>query len=117
MSGCEASRLPPNENNILTGLITYKDILRVVSYPNANKDPLGRLRVGAAIGVTADMMERLGALIVVDVDVVTIDTAHGHSKNVIQSVNRIKKKSNYIQLIAGNVATEEGAKALIDALR
>ena len=104
-----------NENNILTGLITYKDILRVVSYPNANKDSLGRLRVGAAIGVTADMLERLGALVDVDVDVVTIDTAHGHSKGVLEAVKKAKQVFSGIDIIAGNVATYEGAKALIDA--
>ena len=104
-----------NENNILTGLITYKDILRVVSYPNANKDSLGRLRVGAAIGVTADMLERLGALVDVDVDVVTIDTAHGHSKGVLEAVKKAKQAFSGIDIIAGNVATYEGAKALIDA--
>ena len=104
-----------NKNNILTGLITYKDILRVVSYPNANKDPLGRLRVGAAIGVTADMMERLGALIEVDVDVITIDTAHGHSRGVIEAVRMAKQGFPDVDIVAGNVATYEGAKALIEA--
>jgi IMP dehydrogenase len=104
-----------NAKNILTGLITYKDILRVVSYPNANKDPLGRLRVGAAIGVTSDMMERLGALIKVDVDVITIDTAHGHSKGVLEAVKMAKQNFPDIDIVAGNVATYEGAKALIEA--
>ena len=104
-----------NESNKLVGLITYKDILRVVSYPNANKDSLGRLMVGAAVGVTGDMKERIEALVKVGVDVVTIDTAHGHSKGVMNALSEAKKQFPKLDIIAGNVATYEGAKALIEA--
>lgn len=104
-----------NERNTLVGLITYKDILRVVSYPNANKDSIGRLMVGAAVGVTGDMLERIDALVNVNVDVVTIDTAHGHSKGVIAALKEAKKKYNNLDIVAGNVATYDGAKALMNA--
>ena len=99
----------------LTGLITVKDIQKNEDYPNACKDKNGRLRVGAAIGVSSDFMERAKALSNVDVDVVVIDTAHGHSKSVINSVNLLKKNIPQLSIIAGNVATGEGTKALIDA--
>ena len=97
------------------GLITVKDIEKARKFPNACKDDKGRLRVAAAVDIGEKGLERSDALIDFDTDVLIIDTAHGHSKNVIQSVNKIKKKSNYVQLIAGNVGTEEGAQALIDA--
>jgi IMP dehydrogenase len=96
----------------LVGLITMRDIDKLHQFPNACKDRRGRLRVGAATGVKD--FERVEALIKADVDVVVVDTAHGHSKNVIETVKQIKKQWN-IQVIAGNVATAEGAKDLIDA--
>lgn len=96
----------------LTGLITYKDILKNKDRPNACKDEFGRLRVGAAVGVTADMEERIGALKNAGVDVVSIDTAHGHSRGVIDSAKRMKKAFPDLDLIVGNVATAEAAKAL-----
>ncbi len=99
----------------LKGLITYRDILKKKDRPMACKDEFGRLRVGAAVGATADVMERIEALVKAGVDVVSIDTAHGHSKNVIQAVKDIKKKFKNLQLIAGNVATGEAAKALAEA--
>jgi len=104
-----------NKDYKCVGLITVKDIEKARKFPNACKDNKGRLRVAAAVDIGEKGLERSEALIDSGTDVLIVDTAHGHSKNVIQSVNRIKKKSNYIQLIAGNVATEEGAKALIDA--
>jgi IMP dehydrogenase len=99
----------------LKGLITYRDILKKKDRPMACKDEFGRLRVGAAVGATADVMDRIEALVKAGVDVVSIDTAHGHSKNVIQAVRDIKRKFKNLQLIAGNVATGEAAKALADA--
>jgi len=99
----------------LTGLITIKDIEKIKKYPNACKDNLGRLKVGAAIGVGPDMMERAEALLKADSDVILIDTSHGHSKNVIDAVKQLKATFKDIDLIAGNVATEEGAHALIKA--
>lgn len=99
----------------LTGLITYKDILKKKNKPNACKDHLGRLRVGAAIGVTADMMDRVEALVKAGVDVISIDTAHGHSKGVITALKNVKKKYKDIDVIVGNVASKAGAKALADA--
>ncbi len=99
----------------LIGLITYKDIMRVFDYPNACKDTLGRLVVGAALGVSADLHERLDALINVSVDVVVIDTAHGHSRGVLNAVRDVKTRYPNLQVIAGNVATGEGALALANA--
>jgi IMP dehydrogenase len=99
----------------LKGLITYRDILKRKDRPMACKDEFGRLRVGAAVGATADVMDRIEALVKAGVDVVSIDTAHGHSKNVIQAVRDIKKRFKTLQLIAGNVATGEAAKALAEA--
>ena len=96
------------------GLITVKDIEKARKYPNACKDTKGRLRVAAAVDAGEKGIERAEGLIDVDTDVIIIDTAHGHSKNVIDTVKKIKKKSNYIQVIAGNIATKEGAKSLID---
>ena len=104
-----------NKDYKCVGLITVKDIEKARKFPNACKDNKGRLRVAAAVDIGEKGLERSEALIDSDTDVLIVDTAHGHSKNVIQSVNRIKKKSNYVQLIAGNVGTEEGAQALIDA--
>ncbi len=99
----------------LKGLITIKDIEKIRKYPNACKDSLGRLRAGAAIGVGADMMERVEALLTAGADALVIDTSHGHSKNVIDAVARIKAAFPSSQVVAGNVVTEPGAKALIDA--
>jgi len=96
------------------GLITVKDIEKARKYPNACKDTKGRLRVAAAVDAGDKGIERAEGLIDVDTDVLILDTAHGHSKNVIDTVKKIKKKSNYTQVIAGNIATKEGAKALID---
>jgi IMP dehydrogenase len=99
----------------LVGLITYKDIMKVQDYPNSCKDSLGRLVVGAALGVTRDMHDRMDALVAVGVDVVIIDTAHGHSEGVLNAVSEAKKRYPYLQVIGGNVATGLGAKALADA--
>lgn len=104
-----------DENNKLIGLITYKDIIKLKSYPNACKDELGRLRVGAAVGVTADTIDRVKALVKAGVDVITIDTAHGHSKGVIEAVKQVKKNFPDLQVIAGNIATGEAAIALVEA--
>lgn len=100
---------------MLKGLITVKDIEKSQRFPNATKDSLGRLRVAAATGTGAAGMERSAALIEAEVDILVVDTAHGHSKGVIDSVRDIKKKFPNIQIIAGNIATSEAAKALIDA--
>jgi IMP dehydrogenase len=99
----------------LIGLITYKDILKGASFPQACKDTYGRLVVGAAVGVTADLLERVGALVNVSVDVICVDTAHGHSKGVLDAVRTVKKTFPDLQVIGGNVATAEGARALVDA--
>jgi IMP dehydrogenase len=97
------------------GLITVKDMDKAASHPNACKDEHGRLRVAAATGTGDESFERAEHLIDAGVDVVVVDTAHGHSSRVIEMVTRIKKASNYTQVVAGNVATSEGAQALIDA--
>jgi IMP dehydrogenase len=104
-----------DEENRLIGLVTYKDILKRKSHPFASKDALGRLRVGAAVGVTPDLLDRIEALVNVGVDVVSIDTAHGHSKGVIDALKRVKAKYPNLDVIVGNVATGEGARALADA--
>jgi IMP dehydrogenase len=104
-----------DENYRLVGLITYKDIMKLRDYPSACKDSFGRLVVGAAVGVTRDMMDRIEALMQVGVDVVCVDTAHGHSYGVLESVRLLKKKHPDLQVIAGNVATGEGALALVKA--
>jgi IMP dehydrogenase len=102
-------------NNKLVGLITFKDIQKVKNYPKACKDAHGRLVVGAAVGVTADTLERVSALVAVGVDVIAIDTAHGHSKGVIDEVKRVKTAFPQLQIIAGNIATGAAAKALAEA--
>jgi IMP dehydrogenase len=99
----------------LIGLITFKDIEKLHSHPNACKDVFGRLRVGAAVGVTQDIEERVSALIKAGVDVVAIDTAHGHSRGVLETIKTIKLKYPNLEIIAGNVATGNGAKAIADA--
>lgn len=102
-------------DNKLVGLITFKDIQKVKNYPKACKDAHGRLVVGAAVGVTADTLERVSALVAVGVDVIAIDTAHGHSKGVLDEVKRVKTAFPQLQIIAGNVATGAAAKALAEA--
>ena len=97
------------------GLITVKDMEKADNHPDACKDSQGRLRSAAATGVGDEGVERARALFDAEVDVIVVDTAHGHSENVISSVSKIRKLSNYSQIIAGNIATTEGAKALIDA--
>ena len=97
------------------GLITVKDIEKSTQFPNATKDEQGRLRVGAATGVGDAGCERTAALLDAGCDLIVVDTAHGHSSGVIDTVNRIKKMSNYAQVVAGNVATGDGARALMDA--
>ena len=104
-----------DENYRLTGLITYKDILKNRDRPNACKDKFGRLRVGAAVGVTPDVTQRISALVDAGVDVVSIDTAHGHSKGVIEATKMVKQQFPDLELIVGNVATAEGALALVEA--
>jgi IMP dehydrogenase len=98
----------------LKGLITVKDIQKKIKYPNAAKDSHGRLRAGAAIGAGGDFFERAQELIKMKVDLLAIDTAHGHSERVLQAIRTIKGRYPEVQLIAGNVATYEGAKALVD---
>jgi len=98
----------------LKGLITVKDILKKKRFPNAVKDSFGRLRVGAAVGVSRDFMERAERLITGEVDVIIIDTAHGHNSDVLSAVKRMKQSFPQIDIIAGNVATKEATKALID---
>ncbi|EOB4992919.1 IMP dehydrogenase [Campylobacter upsaliensis] len=102
-----------DENNHLVGLITIKDLKKRKEYPDANKDSFGRLRVGAAIGV--NQMERVDALVEADVDVIVLDSAHGHSKGIIDSVKAIKAKYPKLEIIAGNVATAGATKALCEA--
>jgi IMP dehydrogenase len=97
----------------LKGLITFKDIQKKKKHPNASKDEHGRLRVGAAVGVTGDTMQRVDALVNAGVDAIIVDTAHGHSRGVIEMVHRIKKRYPECEIIAGNVGTEEAARDLI----
>lgn len=104
-----------DKNNNLKGLITVKDIEKMEKYPNACKDNLGRLRVGAAIGIGSDSFERAEALINAGVDVIVIDTAHGYTKEVLKTVKEYKKRFSHCELIAGNVATAEAAEGLIKA--
>ncbi|MCS6804469.1 MAG: IMP dehydrogenase [Acidobacteriota bacterium] len=99
----------------LKGLITVKDIQKALDYPQAAKDPLGRLRVGAAIGATGDFLERAEELVRAQVDVLVIDTAHGHTTRVLEAVRQIKKRFSQVDVVAGNVATYEGAQELIEA--
>lgn len=102
-------------SNKLVGLITYRDILKAEDHPRACKDELGRLRVGAAVGVTSDMIERISALVHANVDVITIDTAHGHSQGVMAALKNAKTTFPDLEIIVGNVATASGAKALAEA--
>lgn len=104
-----------DKNGRLTGMITIKDIEKIKKYPNACKDKMGRLRVGAAVGVGSDMEARAESLLRAGVDVIAIDTSHGHSKNVIEAVQTLKHQFPDIELIAGNVATAKGAEDLVAA--
>jgi len=102
-----------DKNNKLVGLITYRDIAKSREYPNATKDSLGRLRVGAAVGTGADVLTQVDALVKSNVDIVCVDTAHGHSKGVLDAVKKIRKAYPKLDIIAGNVATGKAAEALI----
>lgn len=104
-----------DDTNTLIGLITYRDIIKVKERPNACKDKFGRLRVAAAVGVTGDVMERVSALVSVGVDAVIIDTAHGHSAGVIETLKRVKSEFKELEVIVGNIATKEAAIALAEA--
>jgi IMP dehydrogenase len=104
-----------DSNKKLKGLITYKDIMKVKNHPMSSKDAFGRLLVGAAIGVNSSIFERIDALMAVGVDLVCIDTAHGHSQGVLDTIKEVKKRYPKLDVVAGNVATKEGAQALIDA--
>ena len=104
-----------NKQGKLIGLITYRDILQVTAFPNAAKDNIGRLLVGAALGITKDVLDRAAALQSVGVDIVSLDSAHGHSKGVIEALKLIKKNFKNLPIIAGNIATGEGALALAAA--
>ena len=104
-----------DKDGLLCGLITFKDIQKFKNFPSACKDEFGRLRVGAAVGVAAENIDRVKALVAAGVDVITVDTAHGHSRGVIEMVKLVKKMYPDLQIIAGNVATADGAIALADA--
>jgi IMP dehydrogenase len=104
-----------NKSGKLIGLITYRDILQLTSFPNAIKDQLGRLLVGAGVGITKDILQRVEALQAVGADVIALDSAHGHSKGVLQALKDIRKNFKKINIIAGNVGTADGAIALADA--
>mgnify|MGYP000859104902 FL=1 len=116
MESGKVEKLPiVDDDNKLKGLITIKDINKAREYPNSARNSNYRLLVGAAVGITDDMMERVDALVEANVDVITLDTAHGHSKNVISSVKKIKEKYPDLQIIAGNVATADATRDLIEA--
>jgi IMP dehydrogenase len=116
MQANKVGKLPViDSTGVLKGIYTWKDVHEEKNFPNAVRDTNGSLRVGAALGVNATIFERLEALITAGVDVVCIDTAHGHSKGVLDTIKEVRKKFSNIDIIAGNVATESGAKALIYA--
>lgn len=116
LQGYKIEKLPVvDSENKLVGLITYKDIMKVQDYPYSCKDSFGRLVVGAAVGVSTDMDERVAALVGVGVDVICVDTAHGHSRGVLDAVRYLKNQYPDLQIVGGNVATGAGAKALVDA--
>src|SRR6185369_17076591 len=104
-----------NGNHELAGMITVKDFQKATEFPRACKDEGGRLRVGAAVGTTSDTLDRVAALRDSGVDLVVVDTAHGHSKGVMDMVARIKARWGDMQIIAGNIATADAARMLIDA--
>lgn len=116
LSQYKIEKLPVvNSSGKLVGLITYRDILQLQSFPNAVKDSYGRLLVGAALGITRDLLDRAGALQQIGVDVVCLDSAHGHSKGVMEALKAVKKNFKNLEVIAGNIGTAAGAKALVDA--
>ncbi len=104
-----------DDDNKLVGLITFRDITKLTQKPSANKDAFGRLRVAAALGVTNDIVERASALVNAGVDAVVIDTAHGHTKGVVEVLKRIKSKFSDLDVVVGNIATADAAKYLVDA--
>ncbi|MCC6690240.1 MAG: IMP dehydrogenase, partial [Bacteroidia bacterium] len=104
-----------DKDNVLVGLITYKDIIKVKVNPNACKDAHGRLRVAAAVGVTTDVLNRVAALVKAEVDAIIIDTAHGHSKGVIDTLKKVKSVYPDLQVVVGNIATADAAIALVKA--
>ena len=104
-----------NDNNILIGLITYRDISKKRNKPNSNKDSYGRLRVAAAVGVTNDIIERVALLVAANVDAIVIDTAHGHTKGVVDALEAVKSEFSDLDVVVGNIATAEAAKYLVDA--
>lgn len=104
-----------DKHNRIVGLITFRDIVKVLVHPHANKDAHGRLIAAAAVGVTADVLERVEALVKAGVDAITIDTAHGHSKGVIEALKTVKKKFPDLQVVVGNIGTGEAALALVKA--
>ncbi|WP_234949756.1 IMP dehydrogenase [Psychroflexus salarius] len=104
-----------DDDNELVGLITFRDITKLTQKPSANKDAFGRLRVAAALGVTNDIVERASALVNAGVDAVVIDTAHGHTKGVVEVLKRIKSKFSELDVVVGNIATADAAKYLVDA--
>ncbi len=116
MESGKVEKLPIiDDDGVLKGLITIKDIEKAKQYPNSARDENNRLLVGAAVGITNDMMERVDALVKAKVDVITVDTAHGHSKNVMTAIKNIKEKYPDVQIIAGNVATADATRDLIEA--
>jgi IMP dehydrogenase len=116
LQGYKIEKLPVvNKEGKLIGLITFRDILQLKNFPNANKDSFGRLLVGAALGITKDLLDRAAALQYVGVDIVSLDSAHGHSKGVIDALKSLKSNFKNLQVIAGNVGTGAGAKALAEA--
>src|SRR6266446_1496400 len=104
-----------DKNQNLKGLITVKDITKKIKYPLAAKDNQGRLRVGAAVGATGDYLERMAELVRAKVDVIVLDTAHGHSSRVVEAVKEVKRRLQDVDVIAGNIATEEAARDLVKA--
>lgn len=116
MESAKVEKLPiVDSDNKLKGLITIKDIEKSKQYPNSARDENNRLLVGAAVGITNDMFDRVEALVKANVDVITVDTAHGHSKNVVTAIKDLKEKYPDLQIIAGNIATAEAAQDLIEA--
>ena len=112
----KVEKLPIVDDDMkLVGLITFKDIEKKMNFPNASKDDMGRLRVGAAVGVTSDTLDRVEALVDSGVDVITVDTAHGHSAGVLGMIEDIRKEYPDLNLIAGNIATKSAAKSLVEA--
>ena len=116
LAAARVEKLPIiDDGGVLRGLITIKDIEKAIKYPNSAKDEAGRLLCGAAVGVTGDVLERVAALVNSKVDVIVIDSAHGHSKNILETLKKIKTAYPELQVIAGNVATGEATRALIEA--